>query len=360
MNKKFLKSLAILGLASTALGVAQPVGAVVKDYKRAVEEYDNILKNPENGKAPMMGLQRAEELAPNIIKKLDLMRYLITKEEFIDFEYSAITEKLENIVAGIDTFLNTRKLSIIEENEIKRIREEDRIEKTYIYKLSKITLNQYNKMRELLDIQLRETAKEIINVQSKNNNLISYPVYSEIVNNDISEFKSIITNGYYDMFYTDYLRFYLSPVRNEINSKSTETKKKYFDKIKEIVKISDEIKKIISDGENEKSEELSLKFNMILDQNKKSTDVSPYEVSDVKESVIDNVYFIENCLIFAEEIPNLKIAEEKLKNLQYILNEYKDIPNDDRSIYEDQIKVEEERNRINQARNISKKSRMEI
>ncbi|WP_159564067.1 hypothetical protein [Streptococcus halichoeri] len=38
MSKKFLQSLTILGLLSTALGVAQPVGAVTRYFYEKTEE----------------------------------------------------------------------------------------------------------------------------------------------------------------------------------------------------------------------------------------------------------------------------------------------------------------------------------
>ncbi|HGK7972362.1 TPA: hypothetical protein ACJ7AK_001739, partial [Streptococcus pyogenes] len=52
MNKKFLKSVAIVRLASTALGMTQPVGAVVVDRNEgAIAEIHNVI-NQVNKAAP--------------------------------------------------------------------------------------------------------------------------------------------------------------------------------------------------------------------------------------------------------------------------------------------------------------------
>lgn len=99
MNKKFLKSVAILGLATTALGTAQPVGAIVRgENSDSISKIDsrisNIGKNHPKIKNHVHFKNILEHSYDKILTRLNHMLALVRDPFYSDAVYSDPLDKL--------------------------------------------------------------------------------------------------------------------------------------------------------------------------------------------------------------------------------------------------------------------------
>ncbi|WP_159584200.1 hypothetical protein [Streptococcus halichoeri] len=293
MSKKFLQSLTILGLLSTALGVAQPVGAVVSGkYHHTNNSVVKEIKErlDEKGKTGYKISSTYSESKQYLLNKLfALAFYLIGKEEFREEEYKTDVERLRTITFAYDGYLSA--IDVRRLNTKQKSRQQ----------LEQITTDQYNEIKEGLEKALWNFAHDIIDVQSKNSDLVTIPLYTgESVN-------SFYKNGYYDIFYGTYVAYL--DVGKIVEP---QLRLEYRRIINENFRVYKEIKDILEKNNFENKDELQFEFEAITKQNKKKSNItSEFEkhTDTIKE------------IVFAEDIPNIRTAKQTLKELKDFLTE---------------------------------------
>lgn len=292
MNKKFLKSVAILGLASTALGMTQPVGAVVSGkYQSIIDTYKKEINSLESNQK--IGMYNAGEQIDNFLRPLDLARALSNKEEFSHIKYKDAVDKLVETVSKVDGYLLGIKLTADDNKIIKQLKESTKKDKTPIVKLSKVSPKQYNKLKETLEEGLHTFAKAIVLIQKNNPELITLPLYFED-NLSYVRFVGRLDENYYDNFFNDYLG---QAWGNSLFSSVSTNRRAYISGLKELAKLMEEIEKLLLSQHD--TEELSVYYSIALGDKNKA-----------------------NQIVLSEKLPNIYSVKEKIDDLKSILFDF--------------------------------------
>ncbi|MGG6797074.1 UNVERIFIED_CONTAM: hypothetical protein KB579_03875 [Streptococcus canis] len=291
MNKRFLKSVAILGLTSTALGMAQPVGAIVSGKYHhtknpVVKEIKEKLDKLSNSGRKLPSQYGKEAVLRDLF---NLAFYLIGKEEFHETEYQLDVEKLRTLVFGYDEYLKSLPFKT---SDVKYKSSEQ---------FEQLTIPQYNEIETGLKNALSKFAQDIINTQSVNSDLVTIPLY--VGQNSNSFYK----DGYYDIFYGIYIAN--SGISDVINEQLVA---EYRNILKEIFKTQKEIENLFFEKDFKNKDELQFELEAITKQNKKKSSIT-YEFEKSTDTVKET--------IFAEDIPNLRTAKQTLKDLKGLLSD---------------------------------------
>ncbi|WP_159796682.1 coagulase domain-containing protein [Streptococcus halichoeri] len=293
MSKKFLQSLTILGLLSTALGVAQPVGAVVSGkYHHTNNSVVKEIKErlDEKGKTGYKISSTYSESKQYLLNELfALAFYLIGKEEFREEEYQSSIEQLKATVFGYDEYLKLLKVETTD------------INKKSLEQLEQLTINQYNEIESGIKNALLVFASNIIDIQSQKSSLVTIPLYINTVK------KYFYEDGYYDVFFGEYMA--KLGVDKLIKQ---ELQTAYFAVVNNIVKIKNTIKGILLKNNFDNKDELQFEFEVITKQNKKKSNIT---------SEFERHTDIVKGTVLAEDIPNIRRAEQTLKELEDFLTE---------------------------------------
>ncbi|WP_159544236.1 hypothetical protein [Streptococcus halichoeri] len=297
MSKKFLQSLTILGLLSTALGVAQPVGAVVgnseynENYNLRKIEIDKL----ENHglKIPQWSLKR---MTDGLLALIEKVNYILSKYEFQDNVYAAAISKLSYSVSPYDMYLS--RLTPVTTDDLNGYTIEEK-------QVANLTITQYNFIQKQIKEALEKFLVDVYSIQAHNPMLFPAPFYLPNVSDNI---QSTINYSYYDLLYD---RLY------DYTEQPPEVKKKldaYRSVLRDILILKKEIDLLLVNKErrNDALDELNLTYNMIFNTAKRQSQVTP----DFK--VKENFSF----LLLSEDIPNIKMAKEKLNALKGILFDY--------------------------------------
>ncbi|MGT2745339.1 hypothetical protein ACVRW4_08470 [Streptococcus phocae subsp. phocae] len=81
MNKKFLKSVAIAGLASTILGMEQTVGAVVNN-KKYHSQFKKVEKEFQELKGTKIHTGHVKDITNNLLDLIAIVHYILAKTSF--------------------------------------------------------------------------------------------------------------------------------------------------------------------------------------------------------------------------------------------------------------------------------------
>ncbi|WP_159561173.1 hypothetical protein [Streptococcus halichoeri] len=336
MSKKFLQSLTILGLLSTALGVAQPVGAVVgnseynENYNLRKIEIDKL----ENHglKIPQWSLKR---MTDGLLALIEKVNYILSKYEFQDNVYAAATSKLSYSVSPYDMYLS--RLTPVTTDDLNGYTIEEK-------QVANLTITQYNFIQKQIKEALEKFLVDVYSIQAHNPMLFPAPFYLPNVSDNI---QSTINYSYYDLLYD---RLY------DYTEQPPEVKKKldaYRSVLRDILILKKEIDLLLVNKErrNDALDELNLTYNMIFNTAKRQSQVTP----DFK--VKENFSF----LLLSEDIPNIKIANEKLNALKEILFDYFKATSNEKEIEKYKLTASnlEDKNSIEQQGEISKERRAE-
>lgn len=301
MKKQFLKSAAILSLAVTAVSTSQPVAGITKDYNNRNEKVKKYLQENNFGHKIAYGWKNKVEFDFRYL--LDTAKYLVNKEEFQDPLYSDAREELISFIFPYEKFLiNNRDIT-------------------------KLTVNQYEAIVNRMSVALQKFSKNIFEKQKVNKDLIPIAFWIEksyrtVGTNEIAASVGI-QGGFYQNFHDYYNYSYLlNSLWYEGNVK--EVVKDYENTIRQILSKKHEIEKILNqstsdisidddDYEKGNKELLREKLNIILNLSKRDYRVTPYY----------EVNKLHTGLILLEDVPNLKIAKDKLFSLENSLKEYK-------------------------------------
>lgn len=301
MKKQFLKSAAILSLAVTAVSTSQPVSGITKDYNNRNEKVKKYLQENNFGHKIAYGWKNKVEFDFRYL--LDTAKYLVNKEEFQDPLYSDAREELISFIFPYEKFLiNNRDIT-------------------------KLTVNQYEAIVNRMSVALQKFSKNIFEKQKVNKDLIPIAFWIEksyrtVGTNEIAASVGI-QGGFYQNFHDYYNYSYLlNSLWYEGNVK--EVVKDYENTIRQILSKKHEIEKILNqstsdisidddDYEKGNKELLREKLNIILNLSKRDYRVTPYY----------EVNKLHTGLILLEDVPNLKIAKDKLFSLENSLKEYK-------------------------------------
>ncbi|HGA3565079.1 TPA: hypothetical protein ACGWHW_000593 [Streptococcus agalactiae] len=301
MKKQFLKSAAILSLAVTAVSTSQPVAGITKDYNNRNEKVKKYLQENNFGHKIAYGWKNKVEFDFRYL--LDTAKYLVNKEEFQDPLYNDAREELISFIFPYEKFLiNNRDIT-------------------------KLTVNQYEAIVNRMSVALQKFSKNIFEKQKVNKDLIPIAFWIEksyrtVGTNEIAASVGI-QGGFYQNFHDYYNYSYLlNSLWHEGNVK--EVVKDYENTIRQILSKKHEIEKILNqstsdisidddDYEKGNKELLREKLNIILNLSKRDYRVTPYY----------EVNKLHTGLILLEDVPNLKIAKDKLFSLENSLKEYK-------------------------------------
>lgn len=292
MHKKLLKSVAIVGLTSTALGIAQPVGAVVSGkYQNLLDEYNKKMNDLSHYS---IGFSHALNQTSNITNLLDLASRLSNKEEFSHKKYAESLEILREAVFKVEGFLLSIELTKEELDWTKEQKKSSGYDQTPVIRLSKISYKQYNHLRDTLKKALKEFGKSVALIQKQNPELITLPLYFS-KNINTLKFQGREENEYYDSFFYDYL---YDPLKNELSDLINSNKTEYFNKLGELSYLMEQVEKILSEQRVDK-EELYTYYSIALgDKNK------------------------DNKIFLSEKLPNIYSVKEKIEDLRSILFDY--------------------------------------
>lgn len=117
MNKRFLKSVAILGLTSTALGMAQPVGAIVNGNYRLEKNIENDIKSIQDG-TDFSNLHQKHLVKiayQQLSKLLDEMGGYSTSLVYTDSVYKNALDELTSSAVTYGGYLTRLRLQVEQE-----------------------------------------------------------------------------------------------------------------------------------------------------------------------------------------------------------------------------------------------------
>lgn len=174
MNKKFLKSVAIVGLASTALGMAQPVGAVVKGHKIPELKFSKVYNL---GKIPDGWVDSKYKELSEILNEANTW---LGSEEYFEPEFKKAREKLFSEMSVYENYLITLKLKASADVPHKK----GKLTSLEMQKLSGISLidmGAYNELVSRIKLTKNEFVTEVYNIY--NNNVELYPYINKYLTN---------------------------------------------------------------------------------------------------------------------------------------------------------------------------------
>lgn len=301
MNKKFLKSVAILGLATTALGTAQPVGAIVgNDYSK---EYETIYANLKRYKQDKYLVGGHFVTKSNQIEKLfSLIGYLLNKDEFSEKEYEQSIKKLRASYFSHSQYLERITIRYNYTSDLFR------------QKIANLTFKECDEFIKSLDKAIKIFADEISQVQRKNLDLISVALYSKPI--EMKKYRSTYKDGFSEDFYYDYM--YYSDRDLLLNHEQININ--FFKKLKEVIDLYNSLKKEINNTDTD--EIFNERLKLIINENPILSKLTRYGVNgsdEVEEIAKRNV--LKGVIVFSEEIPNIRIANIKLEALKDLRDE---------------------------------------
>lgn len=317
MDKKFVKSAVILGLASITISMTQPVEAITNhskyqvQYERVKKELDALKeKGPKLGERSFFiravnsflswfGLTYDPLTIEETNHLLDLIgqvNYLVSNTEFQAPEYQEAKNKLDLAVAGYDLYLARGKES----------------NTSIDHQVSQLTLDQLDNIKTKIREALETFAQEVKTIQQKNPDLFPHAYVLNATTSAIDgKAYTFLVNSYYDVFYKQFL---FTNTKDGYNyNKEAGNLTSYQDLIKELLGLKAEIDQLTKDKtDDSRLETLMWQSKLTLSDSRKRSDLSAYFTK--------NDYV--NKVVLSEEAPNLRTAKEKVKTLKGILHDY--------------------------------------
>ncbi|WP_159549108.1 hypothetical protein [Streptococcus halichoeri] len=310
MSKKFLQSLTILGLLSTALGVAQPVGAVVSGkYQSELTKVSQELESlKDGGNIPVHALS---QIAITLQTLLEQVNYVLSREDFRDLRYEKALKELDMGVAGYEIYLSRLPKDL---QDLQRVLDKETYDdikelSPEIRQVVNLTKKQYNFILSKLKNCFKKFQDSVGNIEYNYPELYSYAYYlnpSDYVypNNPRKVLAhTFIERGYYENLY--------DKVSNgEFDRRGFDL---YENLVIKILELKYKIEKLLEKSNDDVNlEELSLKYSVLFRHSTRKSNVS---------SEFDKGEEIRS-LIISESFPNIKMAKEKLNALKGILFDY--------------------------------------
>ncbi|WP_159593141.1 hypothetical protein [Streptococcus halichoeri] len=326
MSKKFLQSLTILGLLSTALGVAQPVGAVVsgrfqdkiEEIKRDLEKLDNSVK--------LQG-QLRNKANENLSRLLDIGKYLMRISEFQEEEYAVALKELTEAILAYDEIIvslptgesGTEGYKNLFNKNYSKV-ELSKVEK----KFGNLSQEKYQKIKSGLEDALVKFSEDIYKIQIENEDLFSIGYHNEngyLASEYYYDYYGYYEQGYYDEFFTKYItpklqEDFSNSLITSYNSALSET----MSVIKAINRVIKKAKEKLSKQETDKDSNLEAnisslenEFLIIMQLDKKDSNITSNltkEATIIKE------------IVLSEDFPNIRITKRKLSLLKAALYDY--------------------------------------
>lgn len=179
--------------------------------------------------------------------------------------------------------------------------------------VASLNMLQYNKIKAEIEAALKEFAEEVGNIQYNSPELFSHAYYMDPKfdtytnkNNDKILAEIFIEEGYYDKFYQQVNDGYQNPHLSGFYL--------YKEKVREILILQHKIDSIVNkeDEHTDSLQELALASGVIFNTNKRKSKLT---------SNFDKGEIVPH-LVLAEDIPNLKVAEQKIAELGGVLYDY--------------------------------------
>ncbi|WP_159564066.1 hypothetical protein [Streptococcus halichoeri] len=274
-------------------------------------------------------------MTDGLLALIEKVNYILSKYEFQDNVYAVATSKLSYSVSPYDMYLS--RLTPVTTDDLNGYTIEEK-------QVANLTITQYNFIQKQIKEALEKFLVDVYSIQAHNPMLFPAPFYLPNVSDNI---QSTINYSYYDLLYD---RLY------DYTEQPPEVKKKldaYKSVLRDILILKKEIDLLLVNKErrNDALDELNLTYNMIFNTAKRQSQVTP----DFK--VKENFSF----LLLSEDIPNIKIANEKLNALKEILFDYFKATSNEKEIEKYKLTASnlEDKNSIEQQGEISKERRAE-
>ncbi|QKG76795.1 hypothetical protein [Streptococcus canis] len=334
MNKRFLKSVAILGLTSTTLGMAQPVGAIVNGNYRLEKNIENDIKSIQDG-TDFSNLHQKHLVKiayQQLSKLLDEMGGYSTSLVYTDSVYKNALDELTSSAVTYGGYLTRLRLQVEQEgtsnvyyNHFKE--ESEKIDQELKVLASKKDLesktSRQKRVKELKQQKssLRYLVSGIDKLSTKKVNYLTKNLQDDlnrfkqsVYDIQIQLFKSNPSLYPYGQLYVDYLTKYYS---------RTDLKKQFVDDYGETAQ------KYLTTMENifEKEDQINALYEAY-----KNTNLSD-EVEELR--AVKDVVLLADSKLYSDdyynEIVNLKDASDALDQLNEEIQSFfkkikKDVP----------------------------------
>ncbi len=317
MKKQFLKSAAILSLAVTAVSTSQPVGAIVNNSKDNINKNKRVLEWLDSyiGYNELTDYSAyVDDKVITLSDKVDFIKYLLNKDEYSDDyyakDYKEIVNSLKEKLFTYENYL----LTLQRKNEKKFGKSASKL--TVKELVTGLNVAQYQIIEHNLNLAIEKFTEAIIRLQSEHKELLPFGQILNFKSNALGGgiFSYLNhTHSHFINFYNNYYGKLMSRLPQSLIEKS---KLEYIEGVTKFRYLKDQIEQIINNKEIN-TDELTSEFAVIVNNEKSA---SRFLSRFSKNDVVNGVFL-------TEDIPNLKILNDKIQSLEFILKKHKETVN---------------------------------